>query len=172
MVRTKKAKKPKSNLPGDLPPDIITVCAPWLSIPLAKIYNKVLSTASWPSVWKQEYITVIPKTRRPETLAECRNIACTSFWSKLLESIMLDKLRSEIPPDPMQFGGLKGCGAPHFLATVWDKALDVLEDPGNAVNICSIDFSKAFNRVSHRECLSQLQALGVAARGGQVLPNK
>ena len=95
-------------------------------------------------------------------LSDCRNISCTNFWSKLLESILLERLRSEVEPDPIQFGGLKGCGAPHFLAEVWDYLLNALEDPGNVVNLCSIDFSKAFNRMSHTECLAQLERLGAS----------
>ena len=161
-VRIKKARKPKSGIPGDIPPDILMMCKASLSRPLAAIYNQILRHASWPSQWKKEYITVIPKTGKPENLGQCRNISCTNFWSKLLEGVLLDRLREEIPPDPMQFGGLPGCGAPHFLATVWDEVLSTLEDPDMAASLCSIDFSKAFNRMAHAECLDQLRQLGAS----------
>ena len=161
-IRIRQAKKPKSGLPGDITPELITKCGDSLARPLAIIFNKVLKTADWPAQWKQEYITVIPKVNKPQDLSECRNIACTNFWSKLLERIALERLKSEIEPDPIQFGGIKGSGTPHFLAEVWDTILHELEEPGKAVNVCSIDFSKAFNRMQHGECLRQLTALGAS----------
>ena len=161
-VRIKKAKKPRSGLPGDIFPELLTKYAEDLSVPLTIIYNKVLKTADWPAQWKNEHITVIPKKKKPQGLNECRNISCTNFWSKVLESIMLARLRYEIEDDPAQFGGLKGCGTAHFIAEVWTKIMTELEDPRKAVNLCSIDFSKAFNRMNHEECLEQLSRLGAS----------
>ena len=162
VVRIGKAKKPKSSIPGDIAPALVSKYADLLAVPLKKIFNHVLGNADWPKVWKKEHITVIPKTSRPDGLAECRNISCTNFWSKLLESVLLDQLRNEISEDPVQFGGLKGCGAAHFLTEMWEEIFSTLDNPGKAVSLCSIDFSKAFNRMSHPECIKQLRALGAS----------
>ena len=161
-VRISKAKKPSSGIPGDIFPDLLSRYKHLLSWPLYIIYNKILKRATWPKRWKDEHITVIPKKKHPRSLGDCRNISCTNFWSKLLEAVVLHRLRSEIEDDPAQFGGLKGTGAGHFLAEVWSKILTELEMPGRVVNVCSIDFSKAFNRMSHAECLNQLEKLGAS----------
>ena len=161
-VRIRKAKKPNSGLPGDIFPELLTEYAKELAAPLRIIFNKILKNATWPRQWKNEFITVIPKKQKPESLAQCRNISCTNFWSKLLEAIVLERLKSEIEPDPVQYGGLKGCSTGHFLAEVWDTVLTTLDNPSNAVNLCSIDFSKAFNRMNHDECLKQLRKLGAS----------
>ena len=56
----RKIKKPKSMVPGDIPPNLVTILAKELSVPLAQIFN-AMPISSWPSKWKKEYQTVIPK---------------------------------------------------------------------------------------------------------------
>ena len=58
-----------------------------------------------------------------------------------------------VKPKANQFGGQRGCSTNHFLAEVWDKMTDHLEDPRAAVILTSIDYSKAFNRLEHHACL-------------------
>lgn len=59
-----------------------------------------------------------------------------------------------------QFGGLKGAGVDHFLVETFDEVLTSLEDNRASVNLMSIDFEKAFNRMCHTACLEALSTLG------------
>ena len=148
-----KGAKPKSRVPGDVFINVITQNAAVLSKPIAEIYNTIIKTGEWPSQWLTEYVTVIPKGNQPEEPAQCRNISCTNFLSKLLERLVLAYARGQVVPKDNQFGGEKGCSTDHFLAEVWDSVTEHLEDPRAAAILTSIDYSKAFNRLDHTACL-------------------
>ena len=99
-------KKSRSTVPGDIPPKLLLRVADKLAKPLSSIFNAVLST-EWPALWRLEYQTIIPKKKNPSSLNDCRNLSCTNFFSKVLESFVLEGLRSEINLSDKQFGGLK-----------------------------------------------------------------
>ena len=158
--RIKMAKKPSSMVEGDIYPHIYGLYD--LSRAVEPIYNKILETRQWPEPWKVETITVIPKTQNPSSLSECRNISCTNFLSKVMETIILEQLRSQIESDKVQFGGIKGTGVEHLLVEIWDRVLGGLEVPEVAVALLGIDYQKAFNRMCHNECLVQLAKHGAS----------
>ena len=79
----------------------------------------------------------------------------------MLESFLLEDLRSEIPLDPAQYGGLRGCSVDHLLVDAWDSILRPLDKGKHAVML-GIDLEKAFNRLDHGECLRQLRGLGAS----------
>ena len=85
LARLKKMRKLKSMVPGDIYPPLVTQFSDFLAIPLASIYNKILNTYIWPTRWKQEFVTVIPKKRCPESLSDLRNISCTMLASKVFD---------------------------------------------------------------------------------------
>ena len=121
-----------------------------------------MNTLSWPTIWKSETVNVIPKNSAPSGLQELRNLSCTPLFSKILESFILDRLKKEVVLSPKQYGGIKGSSTDHFLTDTWDRILTTLEDPNKAVNLISVDFSKAFNRMDHYECLGSLAELGAS----------
>ena len=160
--RLRTMKKPKGTVPGDVPPKALATIYKKLVTPLHRIFNKVLTTYDWPSQWKTEFQTIIPKKNNPTTFDECRNIACTNHFSKILESFALDRLKGEIQLSDSQYGGVKGCSVENFLIDTWDSVFTSLENEATAVNILSIDFSKAFNRVKHGACLKKMAQLGAS----------
>ena len=133
-----------------------------MAIPLAIVYNQTLNSLSWPKIWKSETVTVIPKNSAPASLKELRNLSCTPLFSKVLESFVLERLKSEINLSPRQFGGIKGCGTEHFLIETWDAIMSALDDGTAAANLLSVDFEKAFNRMDHHHCLFALSDLGAS----------
>ena len=159
--KLKLAKKPNSQVAGDLPPRIVKAHYPKLIAPATLIYNKVFATGEWPSSWKNETAVIIPKTSHPSSLSQCRNISCTNFLSKVLESFILDDLRAEIPLDPAQYGGIKGSAVDHLLVDLWEQILNPMEHGHHAI-ILGLDYEKAFNRLSHQACLDQIRKLGAS----------
>lgn len=155
------AKKPNSSVRGDVLPRLMKEHHQLLAVPVQRIFNAVFASGCWPSQWKEETTVVIPKVNNPESLAECRNISCTPFLSKVLESVLLEDLRKEIPVDPLQYGGLKGSSVDHLLLDLLDEVHGAL-DVGRPAAVLSIDFEKAFNRLNHQECLKQLRELGAS----------
>lgn len=93
---------------------------------------------------------------------ECRNISCTSTFSKFLEGQVLLKLRGELIPDPNQYGGKPKWGVEHMFVDLWEKILTSLEGGSNASILLGIDYEKALNRMEHAVCLEQLECLGAS----------
>ena len=88
--RLRTMRKPRSMVPGDIFPQLVSNYSTALALPLETIYNAVTTELHWPCVWKREFVTVIPKGPNPEGLGQCRNISCTNLFSKVLESFMLE----------------------------------------------------------------------------------
>ena len=78
-ARLRTFKKPKSQVSGDIDPELVGKYHDYLAIPLAYIFNLTLNTRSWPGLWKSETVTVIPKNSSPADLSELRNLSCTPF---------------------------------------------------------------------------------------------
>ena len=91
LAALKKAKKPQSSVEGDVLPRIMKAHYHLMIVPITRIFNSVFRTGEWPARWKEETTVIIPKIPNPESLSDCRNISCTAFLSKVLESILRKK---------------------------------------------------------------------------------
>lgn len=74
---------------GDIFPDLVTRYADLLAVPLTVTCNQIAKMMRWPRIWKEESVTVIPKTTSPTEIGELRNISCTMLASKIYESYVL-----------------------------------------------------------------------------------
>ena len=160
IKEVKEGKKPRSRVDGDIFINVLSDCITELSKPIARILNAIPEQNEWPSQWKTEHVTIIPKCKRPENESECRNISCTNFLSKLYERFVLKWCQNYVTPKQNQFGGQKGCSTYHFLAETWDQLTDHLEDSRAASVLTAIDYSKAFNRIEHLPLLQSFADKG------------
>ena len=160
--RIRTIKKPSSNVQINPLPRFLTSLANPLAAILTPIINSVRSGGSWPDIWKEEEGTVIPKCSLPEGFGQLRNISCTSIFSKICESFLLDWLLEEIPFNPTQFGARKGAGTDHLLTEMITDQLECLDDNRAATTFISIDFAKAFNRMDHQHCLKSMATQGAS----------
>ena len=78
--KIKKAKKPNSVVPGDVPKRIIEEFSPEFASPMCKIYNKISETGHWPKSWRVEYGTPLQKKSNPAVEDDLRIISLTSFF--------------------------------------------------------------------------------------------
>ena len=148
---------------GDLFPSLVTKFADILVIPLTDVYNTITSTKVWPLTWKEKSVTVIPKVRVPSGIGQLRNISCTRLVSKVYESFVLNWLAEQVGTKHNQFGGVKGCGLGHLLIELWQAILGNLEDCRAATLLTSINYAKAFNRLSYQECLAAFSRKGASS---------
>ena len=161
-TRIRRFCKPKSMVKGDIFPSLMTNYSDFFALPLASIYNEILRTFVWPTCWKREFVTVIPKKTGPQDFSDLRNISCTMLASKIFESYVLDMLKAQVRLRPSQYGGIKGLGTEHVLVQIWQTVLEDLDDYRAGSLITSIDYAKAFNRMSFQECLRALAAKGAS----------
>ena len=152
-ARFRKMRKPKSMIPGDIFPQLVNGCSDFLAIPLTAIYNDILATYVWPTCWKREFVTVIPKKSSLDSLKDLRNISCTMLASKVFESFVLDILKSQVKIRTNQYGGVRGLSTDFLLVQMWQEIRENLDDYRAGTVRTSIDYSKAFNRMSFQECL-------------------
>ena len=156
------AEKSDSRVDGDPLAHLVRCYPEAFAVPVAAIYNTVNDRGYWPTSWKTEHLTIIPKNPNPSGLTECRNISCTSIFSKILEGVVLEQLRGELIPDPRQYGGVPKCGTEHMLVDMWERVLASMEGGKNAAVLLGVDYEKAFNRMGHAKCLVQLRRLGAS----------
>ena len=82
---------------------------------------------------------------------------------------MLDRIKEETKEDASQFGGVKKCGVDHFLVDTYDMIHRGLEDHRATINLISIDYAKAFNRMSHQAYLSAYKKKGASTNTLRVI---
>ena len=158
--KLKKAKKPSSMVPGDVPAVLYSKFPASLSPIIAHVFNFITTHKKWPSLWKIEYVAIIPKTPDPQDPSECRNISCTNFLSKLYESFLLEWSRQEVVPKLNQYGGEPAASSTQLLVEVLSDVTSTLEDNRAGLVLSAIDFSKAFNRLNHRKVLNSFAKKG------------
>ena len=143
-------------------PALINKCANMICWPLSAIYNQVLISYVWPITWKREHVTIIPKKTMPESFSDLRNISCTLFVSKILETYVMLCIMEEISLKPNQFRGTKGCSTTHMVIEILQEICENAEDYRSATVMAAIDYSKAFNRVSYQHCLQAFKRKGAS----------
>ena len=148
----------------DIFPSLVTEYADLLAIPLCSIFNSILESGVWPRVWKQEFVTPIPKKKLPDSMDDLRNISCTALTSKIFESYLLEWLKEEVPLKSNQYGGVKGSSVEHLLCGIWHEIGSNLEDHRAATVLTAIDYAKAFNRLCYQSCLQSLAAKGASTQ--------
>ena len=160
----KDLKLPKSYVTYDPPPALIKPCAKTFAKLLLPVLNAIGTDFWWPAKWKKEEVTVIPKKAIPEGFDDCRNISCTSVFSKLAETFMVEEIRNETKMADNQYGGSKGSGTAHLLCDLTTTIMEELEEGDKAVSLMAVDFAKAFNRMCHNHCVAALAAKGASNR--------
>ena len=150
--KIRKMKKKASTVMGDIPWKIIAEFSVEFATPLSNIYNSSTLAGIWPSLWKHEFVTPVPKIYPPVSTDDLRKISGTKNLSKIYEALLADYLISDMCPniDPSQFGNEKGLSIQHYLVKMINKILTILDTNNDhekyAVVAQLVDWSKAFDR--------------------------
>ena len=80
------AKKPYTELPGDLPVKVVKEFGPELAKPITILFNRITQTGEYPRQWVFEHQIAIPKVNPPQTMDDLRNISSKAFFSKVNKS--------------------------------------------------------------------------------------
>lgn len=125
------------------------------------LFQLSIKQGIFPMVWKNSYIIPLHKKGRKNDISNYRPIAKLSCIPKLFESIIYDTMFFHCKPvfSSNQHGFLKGRSTTTNLTEFVSGTLCALED-GKDVDVIATDFSKAFDKISHRIILFKLKALG------------
>ena len=92
---------------------------------------------------------------KPATLDDFRGITVSPVISKILEKCLLENFEQYFRTSDNQFGFKKHLGCNHAIYSL-RSVVEYFNDYGSTVNICSIDISKAFDKLNHFALFSKL----------------
>lgn len=147
--------------PDGFPAIVLKKCEVNLAQPLTSLFQLSISNHIFPKLWKNSYIIPIHKKGCKSEVSNYRPIAKLSCIPKLFESIVYDIMYFHCKSlfSPVQHGFLKSRSTTTNLTTFVSSTLCALEN-GNEVDVVTTDFSKAFDKISHKVIILKLQYLG------------
>ena len=92
----------------------------------------------------------IPKSSfnsKSATFNDFRGITVSPVISKILEKYILENFEKYLKSSDKQFGFKKNIDCCHTIYSL--RSVDYFVDNGSTVNLCSLDVSKAFDKVNH-----------------------
>jgi len=124
---------------------------------MSRFFQLILCTQFIPNGFKRSYIVPTPKPEDTRTEAitfdDFRGISITPILCKVFEYCFLDKFQTLLSTHYNEFGFKKGLGCTH--AIYYCRTIIVSND-NYTVNICTLDQTKAFDKVNHHALFSKL----------------
>ena len=128
---------------------------------MCRLTVNIWRDCSWPDIWKIQEIVLLHKGRSPKDCSNYRTIALISHVSKILLIILLNRIRqkfeNELPDEQAVFR--RGQGTADMLCCIQniiEKRLLMSE----RTCVIFIDYSKAFDSVSHIQMFNLLNDMG------------
>lgn len=132
----------------------------FLAAPLCHLINSSILSCYVPIKWKIANIRPIPKTS-PACINALRPISLLPLPSKLLEKVILKSIKDYLLTfiDKCQFAYRPYSSTTNALLHLQDRLTTILdEEDAIGAAILSLDFTKAFDTISHRKLIRKLHA--------------
>ncbi len=149
----------KKDVPGPdgLPGRILRKFAYELAEPLKLIFNESIRQGTFPECWKKANVIPVPKNEK-----DFRPISLLSNISKVFERLVLHKyILPSLGPrfDDSQYGFLPSphAGTCTALTYLRNWSLTMLEQKGGYIRNLLVDYSKAFDKLSHKVIMERLK---------------
>ena len=158
----------KASGPDGIPSKFLKETSVSIAPSLTLIYQASLHQGELPSDWKMTYVTPVYKKGSRTNPSNYRPISLTCICCKLLEHIIYSAISSHANVHNIM------CTNQHGFRKKWSYETQLLEtvnnltgasDAGYEADILFLDFSKAFNRVSHNCLLYKLLHYGINSLG-------
>jgi hypothetical protein len=155
--------------PDNIRPLILKELHKEISPILTFMFQKSAKTGELPSEWRQANVAPIFKKGKKQLPENYRPVSLTCICSKLMEHILASNIMQHLESKSILHQNQHGFRARRSCET---QLVELVEDlhqtmqKGKQTDIIVMDFSKAFDKVSHTRLLLKLQQYGI---GGQTL---
>lgn len=154
--------------------EMLLLCCPHILPYVTDIVNFCLDKNVFPDAWKVSKVIPIPKCANPTSFNELRPISLLSVLSKITEKIMNYQIRNHLNNHNIlpinQSGFRSGYSCTSALLKITDDILTAT-DQGKATALVLIDYSKAFDTISHKLLYSILHFIGFSENSILLIKN-
>lgn len=154
----------KATGPDKIPITILKKFSKTIAPVLAFIYQQSLNTGEVPSDWKNANVVPIYKKGDRTKPENYRPVSLTAVASKMMEHILVSQIMDHLDngnilhENQHGFRAKRSCEA-QLIMTTDDLAKDL--NNKHKVDMAILDFSKAFDKVSHRRLSHKLDYYGI-----------
>ena len=160
----KKLKSSVSRTPDGIPSLFVKKTAHNLLQPLKILFEQSLSQGQIPSAWTKALVVPIHKKGLRSNFMNYRPISLTSIFCRILESILHSHIYNHFTVNNLLSNNQHGFIEQRSTLTQQHIVVDVIAENTNKkiqTDIIMLDFSKAFDKVSHLKLISILRAYQV-----------
>ncbi|PKU41878.1 rna-directed dna polymerase from mobile element jockey-like [Limosa lapponica baueri] len=138
--------------PDGIHPRVLRELAEVFAEPLSIISQQSWQTGEVPANWRLANVTPIQRKGWQDDLGNYRPVSLTSVPGKVMGQIILSAIMQRMKEaqviGPSQHGFMRGRSCLTNLISFYGKVTRLV-DEGKAVDVVYLDFSKAFDTVSH-----------------------
>jgi len=153
----------KSMGPDGMHPRVLRELADVIAEPLTNIFERSWRTEV-PEDWRKANVTPVFKKGKKEDPGNYRPVSLTSILGKMMEELILDVISKQVEEKKAirssQHGFTKRKSCSTKLIAFYDGMISWV-DEGRAVDVVYLDFSKAFDTVSHNILTGNLRKCGL-----------
>ena len=146
-----------------------------LVLPIVKIFNKVLDSGIFPEQWNISTVSILHKNGSIYDCNNYRGISIGSCLGKLFTKILKTRISKYLESNNLLDDNQAGFRSDYrttdqifILKTLLNKYLHKLKKP---INVCFVDFCKAFDSVWREAMFYKLNNLGVTGNIFNIIKN-